>query len=636
MSSRPFKLLHDPVRLSRRALRFVLCLSLLAPALSVGAKGKPSEVQELAYGEVLFDFFQENYFDALSRVQRAQVHNELDYHKDEARLLEGGMSLAYGMDRAATHIFNDMLNEKVRPEVRDRAWYYLARIAHQKGQPDAASAALAKIEGKARHDRQSEQTLLLGHVRLAQGDAAAAAAAFGGWRGPKSDQSYAEYNHGIALMRQGDLDGALKLLDKLGDRSVDTDEERALRDKTNLALGYYLLQQDKAAQARPYFDRVRLDGPLSNRALLGAGWADAKQERYPEALVPWLELYKRDSRDLAVQETWLAVPYAYAQLGAQGRAVVLYQDAIDAFVRESQALEVAISALNDGLLIDTLMTAEGTGRSWFWQLAQLPDTPQTRYLVEMLAGHRFQEAVKNLRDLKELDTRLATWSEQVDTFDYMIESRRQRFAAQAESRKTDLDRLDVAALANRHQVMQTELERIAREQDALGLMTDKERAAWQQLEQIEARLARHPDNPRIQLLRDKHRRLRGALLWKVEGDYKPRLRAAQHALEALVAPLDESTQLAERARTAYSDAPHSYEGFDGRIDDLRSRVMQTQSRVQTALAEQGNLITRLAQADLEQRKRRVDAYLVQARFALAQTYDQAGQVAPAPAQGVQP
>ena len=354
------------------ALPVLLCLFLSAPAAA--AKGKPSEVQDLAYGEVLFDFFQENYFEALSRVQRAQVDNELDYHKDEARLLEGGMSLAYGMDRAATRIFNDMLDETVRPEVRDRAWYYLARIAHQKGQPDAAAAALARIEGKARHDRKSEQTLLLGHVRLAQGDAAGAAAAFGSWRGPKDARAYAEYNQGIALMRQGDLEGALRLLDKLGDRSADTDEERALRDKTNLALGYYLLQQDKPAQARPFFDRVRLDGPLSNRALLGAGWADARQERFPEALVPWLELYKRDSRDLAVQETWLAVPYAYAQLGADGRAVVLYQDAIDAFVRESQALEVAIAALNDGLLIDTLMTAEGTG-SGSWRNCPIPRRP---------------------------------------------------------------------------------------------------------------------------------------------------------------------------------------------------------------------------------------------------------------------
>lgn len=605
------------------ALPVLLCLFLSAPAAA--AKGKPSEVQDLAYGEVLFDFFQENYFEALSRVQRAQVDNELDYHKDEARLLEGGMSLAYGMDRAATRIFNDMLDETVRPEVRDRAWYYLARIAHQKGQPDAAAAALARIEGKARHDRKSEQTLLLGHVRLAQGDAAGAAAAFGSWRGPKDARAYAEYNQGIALMRQGDLEGALRLLDKLGDRSADTDEERALRDKTNLALGYYLLQQDKPAQARPFFDRVRLDGPLSNRALLGAGWADARQERFPEALVPWLELYKRDSRDLAVQETWLAVPYAYAQLGADGRAVVLYQDAIDAFVRESQALEVAIAALNDGLLIDTLMTAEGTGRSWFWQLAQLPDTPQTRYLVEMLAGHRFQEAVKNLRDLKELDTRLSTWTEQVDTFTYMIESRRERFAQQADARKTDLERLDVDTLRNRHQLLQTELDRIAREQDALGLMTDRERAAWQQLERIEARLARLPDNPRTQLLRDKHRRLRGALLWQADGAYKPRLREAQRELEELVRPLAESGQLATRARSAYDDAPHSHEGFDARIGDLRARVLQAQARVQTALVEQGNLITRLAQADLEQRKRRVDAYLVQARFALAQTYDQAGQ-----------
>ncbi|NIW25563.1 MAG: hypothetical protein GWN29_13900, partial [Gammaproteobacteria bacterium] len=62
--------------------------------------------------------------------------------------------------------------------------------------------------------------------------------------------------------------------------------------------------------------RVRLEGPFSNKALLGVGWADAERGDYRAALSPWLELRQRNIIDPAVQESLLAVPYAFSQLGA--------------------------------------------------------------------------------------------------------------------------------------------------------------------------------------------------------------------------------------------------------------------------------------------------------------------------------
>ncbi|MBU1191078.1 MAG: hypothetical protein KKE76_05115 [Gammaproteobacteria bacterium] len=588
----------------------------------------PGEVQDLAYGEVLFDFYQENYFDAISRLQQAQAQGELNYHAKESELLLGGMSLAYGLDRDATQRFNALLNETVRPEVRDRAWYYLGRMAFQKGRPADAAAALAHIDlqddSRALRKQRAEQRMLFGHVQLAQGNAAAAVQAFSDWKGPADERDYADYNLGIAMLESGQVDAGLKQLDKLGERPADNDEQYALRDKTNLALGYRLLQAGKAAQARPYFDRVRLQGPLSSRALLGAGWADAEQEQFKQALIPWLELHGRDSRDLATQESWLAVPYAYAQLGAEARAVELYQAAIMAFSDEARALDQAIAALDQGRLIETLLTAEGSGRSWFWQVAQLPTTPETRYLIDMLAGHRFQEAVKNLRDLQDLRNRLQVWADKTETFEHMVETRRLRYAAAAPRLHDDLQRLDVDTLTARHESLGTELQQITANNDANGLMTSQERLTWAQLEFISARLARLPDSQQVRDLRDKQARLRGLLLWEVEADYKARLRMAKKNLRETEAPLREANSLAARAQSAFATAPAAFEGFDQRIVEMRERVRNSQTKVDSTLAAQGAWITRLAQADLTLRKQRVDAYLVQARFALAQTYDKAG------------
>lgn len=618
---------------TRRRLWSALCLLMTFQSMPLdAASARPSEVQDLAYGEVLFEFYQEKYFDAISRLRQAQERRELDYHAGEAELLLGGMSLAYGMDREATRLFNRLLDDGVEPDVRDRAWYYLGRIAFQKDRPADAAAALSRIEGlddprrdaRAQRLQRAEQRMLLGHVRMAQGDADGAVSAFRGWNGAADERAYADYNLGIALLARGDTDTALKLLDGLGEQSAKGAEAQALRDKTNLALGYRLLQTGQHAQARPYFDRVRLQGPLSARALLGAGWADAEQQRYREALVPWLELHGRDGRDPAVQEAWLAVPYAYAQLGAQANAVELYQDAIAAFVAESRALDAAIAALGEGRLIGTLLAAEGTGRSWFWQLAQVPAEPHTRYLVDLLAAHRFQEAVKNLRDLKELGDRLDAWAGTMQTFEDMIETRRLRYAQHAPRLREDFERLDVEATRTRHAQLAAEFDRIEGDGDALGLMTAPERAVWDRLAAIETRLAALPDEARIQAMREKQARLRGMLLWQVHGDYKSRLHTARKELAASVGPIAAAEELAVRAQNAYATAPAAFEGFDARIAGLDEQVRTTRLETERLLAAQAQWVTRLAQTELLLRKRRVDAYLVQARFALAQTYDKAG------------
>ena len=50
-----------------------------------------------------------------------------------------------------------------------------------------------------------------------------------------------------------------------------TEELAALRDKANLALGYAWLKADRPADAKRVLQRVRLEGPQSNKALLGVG-----------------------------------------------------------------------------------------------------------------------------------------------------------------------------------------------------------------------------------------------------------------------------------------------------------------------------------------------------------------------------
>ena len=68
-------------------------------------------------------------------------------------------------------------------------------------------------------------------------------------------------------------------------------------------LGTVFLEGEDYAQAIPFLNRVRLDGPFSNQALLSAGWASMALEDYERAIVPWSILAEVA---MATVITWVA------------------------------------------------------------------------------------------------------------------------------------------------------------------------------------------------------------------------------------------------------------------------------------------------------------------------------------------
>ena len=60
----------------------------------------------------------------------------------------GGLYLSYGHHLEAAKIFEQLLSDNVAPAVRDRTWFFLARIWYQRGYLDKAQQALAHINGE--------------------------------------------------------------------------------------------------------------------------------------------------------------------------------------------------------------------------------------------------------------------------------------------------------------------------------------------------------------------------------------------------------------------------------------------------------------------------------------------------------
>src|SRR4029078_5328793 len=89
--------------------------------------------------------------------------------------------------------------------------------------------------------------------------------------------------------------------------------------------------------------------------------------------------------DSAVQEAYLAIPYAFAKLNANAQAAENYELAIKSFDTETPSLHASIAEINDGTMLDKLLKRdENEHYGWFWQLRELPDAPQSRYLYYLL------------------------------------------------------------------------------------------------------------------------------------------------------------------------------------------------------------------------------------------------------------
>jgi len=626
-----------PVIARTRLLLLLLLLLLIGITRTLAAAdAPPSSVKDLQYGEVLYYYFQQDYFDSIVRLQIAQQQQRLPNHATEAELMLGGLDLSYGLRDEANRIFQRLLSEETSDvSTRNRAWFYLAKISWQRGDIDAALQAIERVQGSMTAATRTAAINLHSLLLLQQGNNKAAIGLLQDARSGRGWTPFLNYNLGIGLIRDQQQQQGAKQLDRIGDSRGRTEELRLLRDKANLALGYSYLQNDSPEMARKTLERVRLEGPLSNRALLGTGWADAESENYPAALVPWLELSSRDSTDPAVQESLLAIPYAMTKMNLHGRAVEHYNDGIRQLIEERQKLDQSISAIRQGGLLDLLQQHDlGAGNGWMQQLHLDSDAPALRYQLALMSSHDFQEAVKNYRDLLVLQANLSAWKGDIAAYDDMLAGRQARFERHRPAAQQVLQGTRLQTLQQRHAALAENLVHIETTGDAAGLANPEEARQWQQLTTIGEQLARLPDNPDTAVLRDKQQRLRGILVWQFQADYKSRLWQSRKQLAELDTLLARSQQGIGSLQQADLSAPSGFGDFNRRIAANRARIENLSTQTGATLLAQGKQLEHLAINELEQQQQRVDAYIIQARFALAQTYDNALQQ-PAAEGGVQ-
>lgn len=623
------------MRAIRRIIELGLVLALAAgPALAGDQKVPKNEKDDLFFEEAFYHAYQGQYFEAIQRLdtELAQYHGlddpQLDtlyYHINEAEFSVGDFELDYRMHYKAGRAIKRVLDGAVDDAVRNEAAFRLARIHFQKDQLDDALQALGRIQGTVSAKIKDDVEFLRANIYMATSRPKDAVEVLTHLQNDPSLSGFVAYNLGIALLQAGKKPEAIEQLDKAGALPTNDPAGLAIRDKSNLVLGSLLFEAGNFERAKQVLDRVRLEGPFSNQALLWAGWADTSSKQYERALVPWNILAKREPTDVAVQEAMLAVPHTYADLKLYGRAAVTYGQALELYSNQIEKVDASINSIKAGLFLKALIREESReDQTWVIRLRSQPGAPETYYLMELMASHDFQTALQNYLDLEDLRSKLVGFQTSLAAFEDIIRLRKQnyepllpaidahfreldsRMRLRLQQRKQFDDRLHAMLTAPRPDYLATTAERIASERIAL----------------LEKQLG-NSKTPESLALRRRLARLRGVLTWRVETEYPQRLTVAFEHLKELNTQIDVLQQRYESFVRARQAATHSYVGYDGQIAQLRERVGVALQHVETLKVRQGEIIESAAINQLEARRERLVAQQIQARFGIADSYDRA-------------
>ncbi|KPJ79079.1 MAG: hypothetical protein AMJ58_12885 [Gammaproteobacteria bacterium SG8_30] len=605
----------------------------LAAALAAGPAAG-DELRDLYFGEALFEANQGKFFEALQRLdtELAQYHgldepelDTLNYHINGAEFSVGDFELNYRMHHRAGRAIRRVLEADVDEAVRNEAAFRLARIHFQKDQLDEALQALGRIQGEVPKAIQDDVEFLRANVYLATGRPSEAVTVLEDLKAGEDLAGFVAYNLGIALLQDGQLTAAVEQLDEAGRIDAPDAPAQAIRDKANLVLGTLLYETGDFDRAERTLDRVRLEGPFSNQALLRAGWSEASAERFDRALVPWNLLAEREQTDAAVQEALLAVPQAYASLNAHGRAAVLFGRALESYSVQIERVDASVDSIRDGRFLEALVREEiQQDKNWVIRLRTLPEAPETFYLMQLMASHDFQTALQNYLDLEDLRSKLVSWQSSFDAFEDIIRLRGEFYDPQLPEVDAQFRELDAQMRARLEQRrhLADRLQGLLTAPRPELLATEEERVTSERLAALREQLELDP-SPTAQALLPRVARLQGAITWRLRTEYHERLTVAHthlHELNEHIEALDRQYQAFVRTRQA---ATHSYVGYDTQIGRLRKRVDAALQRVDLVMARQGHLIETVAINQLKARRERLVSLQTQARYAVADSYDRA-------------
>jgi len=597
-------------------------------AMAADDEKQSQTVHDLRYGAALFSYYSEDYLQALTELLVAQQRGGIKSQGDMPALIEGSISLSYGMDRHAESIFNQVLQRNVSNDVMSQAWFYLGKVNFVRADyPHALQLFEKSAQSDKNHElapaRAAERDYLSALIAQRNGDIGKAQQ-LAGSIGAQPWRQYAQYNVALAQYQQNKPDAAMKTLlalEPLAKGDGDEAEILALNERVVMTRGYVLLQQKKFKEALQQYRGLSLQSPWADRGLLGYGWAALGNGDAGLAMQAWNKLVNMPVASPSVQEGLLAIPYGYESTGATAEAAKAYETAAARYDEELKRLRKLREELNPQTLL-SMVVGKGVREdtNWLSRGDAMALDPVNATLADLVADTEFQSALRDLLDLQHLHAQLESWQQKTPVFSYMLDARRIARDKQLKVITGAHDKFDVNALQQQRDKLAAALDTALKQRDPWPLASSKlqqSQQRWEKARQIAARLGNDADATDA---RETLRRIGGVLRWNAIEETNDSAWNAQKELKAL------DTALAEmRSRKANLDQltqrADQLDGYTSRVKSAEVRINSQLVVVQQMEARASQRIVTLAAAALQKQEARVTQYLAYSRLAVARLYD---------------
>lgn len=605
-------------------LRLILALILvLAFTNHASAKDKKklSAVEDMRYGVALYYYYQGDYMQALTELLIAKERGGIKGHGDNPEIMEGGFSLGYGLERHASDIFERLLENNRSRQSQDAAWFFLSKLRYLRADYAGARVALEKVRDRPNVDIRDEVYAHQINLAIREDDLDSAVTLLRKRNPGKDWEPYLFFNIGAAYSRRGEFDTAIKYFEKLAKEKYPTDELRALYDKAMTSSGYVYLMNEQYEKAIEQFSRVRLTSALSNRALLGYGWAAANLGEFKQALKPWQHLAQSSLVDENSQEALIAVPYAYEKLGSEGLALENFQKAEQLFLQEMARLQSVIDGMGGSQLLDALKIERSSGLDWLKHVRENQVSPQLGYLAELFSREDFQGVVQELRDLVGLREDFLAWEETLEFYDELTVERERGRAQKADELAAQELSLNIKKMKAQRSRLARKIESIAADKDYFALASAEEKDLIDRVLRAQKRIELlRPTDPFLEDNEEAVRRYYGILYFEASENFSDRLWRAIKTLNLLDKTLATVTKNHEKVQFLI-DNPQDLDPLQARMQKLDDRLDIMAAQIDLMIDKTQDDLRRQTVDVLYQQRERLNHYIAQSRLSIARLYD---------------
>lgn len=618
----------------------------------------PERAGDPAYGMALYEYYQGNAFDALTRLNVATENGGIEGHGDHPALVEGGLMLSYGMTREARALFEELLDEEaaVAPGTRNQAWFYLGKVFYLEQDPVAARNALERVNGELLQQENEElyhEWLYLRGQLVISGTPATGGESVNDLMEalPKRSpwRAYLHYNHTVSQLAEGQVNKAMAGLTSLDERLGElpatepplSTEMAALQERVKLSMGRLRLSQGDFMGAMASLEQISLEGVFSDQALFDYAVAASREGRAGLAMQALNTLQQRPLFTPWLQQVPYARGFLFEQMERKQPALQAYRQAASHYQalnsrlsnqREQLTEQRLIAALRfvregdnpeAGLATDQTLARPIPGEATVLTDAygRVQVAPEDYNLAGLLATEPFQLSLRDLHELYRLQDSLGQWQKQLASFDIMLDTREQQRAKRIRETREALDSLNADQWLTRQAEYRRDIEAAMAREDARFFMTEEQHELADRIEQVEQTLSRLPDDESTRDQRETFQRMKAYFEWKIADDYPVNRWAAEKQLRQLDQAME--VFVGQRALIEQEMA------LGGENEALATRVTARQAELERLKGEVDKALTAarmelltLVENELQQQQQEVRGYLRASRHAVARLADE--------------